>query len=1080
MSVVIENIEYTIEDEDLPEIEYFEIMSIEKIIKNNPTFIAFTREEIFNELFDFFKSSNKADSLTNLFYKNDKTNTINYVFVADASKKDYECFEEDMDVFVKKISTLTKLQYKVAQTEKNKYFFSLTYNLSSDKLRLKPFSKTTLQLQDTNQNINIFFPVDQNDDTNIPVLSAYYKKPSAVLDDYLTQKVIAFLEKPVILNHTESEGFKEINKLLKYVKPKFDQILKDLDIENETLDFNTLNAFLQRFDTSMENIDKDELLALKVHLESFLVLKEHKTHYKKYKLQDINVSNDKIEFFNRIQHIHQLLSFSEKTKQDYELMISTLQNEKMDLNAPPLLYNNINDLVHAVINNVVSLEDILENISANRNVLIIDHSINTLNGINKNEVEDIQNMLNHLTDRFHLLKDAMNKFYDFHFIELFSDLKEIKEGNNFEEYEGIPDVYKNDSKFEGMVEEEMEEIEVEVKNKNNMELEKYWLSIKYKDATGFVEMLKIVLPILFNVQQIAKLPLNFNHLCEELYNKFSWVPTKYFILFEILQKADIKVPDQYIKEIMLITPKVAIANELQLNEMSTYVVQGNQIFIEHLFKMFFVSLGWWSMQIQEDINSNSLMYDENQIAINHFEKWAVDGLPVVKDSKQGVLVYLASILEEYLEDSVYTVPTSIVKNIMKLLEEDYSEMLSTLRKTLKDIDKKNKGHDTYKNLLDTIKNRNQDKLLADYIDALIFMPSYKYKKIHKFLLGCCLQQIGKVFVLDNDLIATNRKDLLAVKSKYAKHREINKIRANMFLPTEELHEEDMKGVEMILPDIVHSTFIKRSLDDWLENMRGISPLLSEDKIDLFKKGTKESIGLCNSYLECLAKSSGNKLFDVNLLFNTNKHKNILFQICTIFKTYKTDHQTEVTLLNSAIVTIQTILKHMDEFSNLVDEYNIQDILRIKHFLTCRALCLPFNPDIARNSILNATLDVSNTFVKDITKVVYTNIAKYLKMIKMPTMEENVQFINSIREQNKNKTLNVMNTKTQDERNLMNTLKKIGLKYEDGNEETVHTNPEKEQNDDEIEQEGEAEFLKGDEEEYNEDDLDTANYGFIYS
>ena len=57
---------------------------------------------------------------------------------------------------------------------------------------------------------------------------------------------------------------------------------------------------------------------------------------------------------------------------------------------------------------------------------------------------------------------------------------------------------------------------------------------------------------------------------------------------------------------------------------------------------------------------------------------------------------------------------------------------------------------------------------------------------------------------------------------------------------------------------------------------------------------------------------------------------------------------------------------------------------------------------------------------------YTTLVKYLQSIKMPTPEENIAMINAIREENKNKTLSVMNKKTQDDRDLMNQLKKIGI------------------------------------------------------
>ena len=44
------------EDEELNEIDYFEIVSLDEIIKNNPVFVAFSQEELYDYFFNFFKS----------------------------------------------------------------------------------------------------------------------------------------------------------------------------------------------------------------------------------------------------------------------------------------------------------------------------------------------------------------------------------------------------------------------------------------------------------------------------------------------------------------------------------------------------------------------------------------------------------------------------------------------------------------------------------------------------------------------------------------------------------------------------------------------------------------------------------------------------------------------------------------------------------------------------------------------------------------------------------------------------------------------------------------------------------------
>ena len=55
------------EDEELDEIDYFEIVSLDEIIKNNPVFVAFSQEELYDYFFNFFKSKKKAEGFLNLF-----------------------------------------------------------------------------------------------------------------------------------------------------------------------------------------------------------------------------------------------------------------------------------------------------------------------------------------------------------------------------------------------------------------------------------------------------------------------------------------------------------------------------------------------------------------------------------------------------------------------------------------------------------------------------------------------------------------------------------------------------------------------------------------------------------------------------------------------------------------------------------------------------------------------------------------------------------------------------------------------------------------------------------------------------
>ena len=68
MSIEIENNIFEIENEELDDIEYLEILTLDEIIKDNPYFIALSRNDIYENLFEMFQNKKRSQSVTQLFY----------------------------------------------------------------------------------------------------------------------------------------------------------------------------------------------------------------------------------------------------------------------------------------------------------------------------------------------------------------------------------------------------------------------------------------------------------------------------------------------------------------------------------------------------------------------------------------------------------------------------------------------------------------------------------------------------------------------------------------------------------------------------------------------------------------------------------------------------------------------------------------------------------------------------------------------------------------------------------------------------------------------------------------------------
>lgn len=1058
-----------IEPEELDEIEYFEILTVEEIIKDNPNFKAFSKEEIYDELFDFFKDSNKAKNITDLFFKNDNDSTDNLVFIADASLKDdvsddEEC-DDDFINFIEKKKKISKLQFGLADKENDKLFLSIFYDNNSKKLRLNPKTTTNIEMHINGGKKS--FKLLNTDNVNIPINSIYYKKPVTSKLNYISSKILSKYEKPNNMNLVNTGNFTKLSKVIKLVKPKFLPILKDIKLNDlDEINYATIDNILSLYDISFDDLNESDFVELNNELTKLLQSNEFKANYNKPKINIPNTINKKLTFYNNISNI---LKFLNHNAEEIEQAISKLQDEKVNINFPGLIYNNTNDIINALENNDITLERILENISDYQKLNVLDKTIQCLNEISTNNLDNTTELLNNITKKEQVFKRKYRDIYPLHFIDFYNDVKEIKEADNFDDYEGIPPVFTNEPNFEGMVKVGNDDIEDVTVSKNISRIDILSLH-KYKNAKGFKEYLEIILELFENVKKNSKLTIDFEMLSHELYKRFSGVSTKYDILYEIIMKNNLIQYKDSVNDLIKLSPN-AVFNFMENNEITPYLRECNELFINTLFDMIYQGLSWWSIQVLEDYSNEFLVFDENNLLVEYVDKWSLTGVPLDKSATDGVLVYLSEITKDILEEKgEYLVPKNILKSCIKIIESEYQNEIENLKINIQSVEKQNKGRETYKILKHSLKENKNNRLLNDYVNALLYMPGYKFKKIHKFLLGCCLQKIGPEFIPDSDLIAINRTDLRDAKTKYSDNRYSVKSHKSMYYIPNEEQIQDKVDYKKIKLNIKNS--IDKDFTTILDNT--INALLPKQIIDMIKEqGAKSIEPLYNKYLETFIKTTGIKNSNnfEKKIKESSSYTNILLHLNKIFFILDANDNEKV-LFEEAISSIREIKNVLKQLYSFQMDENKYELMHIKNYILIRALCLPFNPDTLVNGLLVASIQTKADFVKTVCKKIYGDISKYLNNITMPTIEDNVNFINSIREINKNKILDKMNTLTQEERNLFEQLKGIGVKTFDDDENNTNVN-----NNVKIIQDDELEL---EQEEEDDENMDREEYGFIYS
>lgn len=1096
---------FQIEDEELDEIEYLEILTMDEIIKDNPYFIAFNESELYNELFNVFRDEKKALALKNLFYEiidNDKKQEgilksfDKYVFVCQTRKKDFAELDKESDSeYFNNLASLNTVRHNDA---KNRYFFAIEYD-DSDLLKIKPESKIITEVFTKDKaEFPILYPVFDIDDVNIPIIAMYYSVPYASDNDYMYKKVLSHYFNKKHINYISSDSFTSVQSLIKTCRPNIDEALNDFS--EEIIDYESIDNFLRKYDMSMNFLVEDDFHKLCEFVSKIITDKERKNVYKTVRSKQPDLLNKKMVFFDNLKITLQLIGLTEKAIEVLQNLRQIINDNQMNIVSQDigLLYDSIYDIIENINNGNVNLEQVVDNIKFVQSKIITNYNLQTISNLiqTNEELDDITAEFERIKDDFIYCRTHLFNYEndDKRFVSYYHETKDIVEGNNEDKYEGVPAVLKNNDyeDFEEMGEDFTAVVEI-TNAVAKTDLEKYWLNIKYKDDGGFLELIRIILPMMHTILTSAGLGVNYYLMTEELFNRFRGIPMKLNMLKQVLQDASIVLGDTVLQDIVKIKPSTALTVDLNMGtEIKNHIININKSYSNIFNDAFVMAMSWVIIHLQEGILNNSLAINENLLNPVYIDKWYAYGAPLQPKEKNGIMYYMTSIVDDLLaENNDYLIDKSFKNAILENIERVYKDNIEDMRqKYAQNKNKKvEKGVLMQRVMVENIKNKKYDKIASDYIDALVYMPGVNYRKIHKFLLGCCLQKIGRDFRADIDLHENARKDLIEIKRKFATRKETNKKRYTRFLPmaddNPQAETDYQDDIEYIVPyDDYKTKTASKDVQDWLDDMKDKNALLPNNIIDEFKNNTRHCVQYIESYIKILQTTARNRNSDLHNVFivaNLN-YKSVLIGVLKILNAREYDDENIIRLQKLSIESIRNILIDLQSLNRIINEDNRQDIERINAYICARALCLPCNPDMNVNNYLVSVMDIPQIFIEDNAKKMHNSVLNHLKYATFPDMDEITSFLNSKREENKQMKLNILNNKSVEENQLISKLKQAGIKndlmkIEEANE-TIENYYE---NDDEN-ADGEAEYIMEveDDEAIDIDNMDRMEMGFIYS
>ena len=1067
MSVEIENNIFNIEDEELDDIEYLEILSLDEIIKDNPLFIALSRNDIYENLHEMFQDRKRSESVTQLFYdildnkkreNSNFDNFNNYIFSVDAEKKtnalDIEEIEEDARYF-KNLSKLTNVKHEEA---KNKYFFSITYDPSSKNMKFKPSSRINALIEPKNEKFPVYYPVYPIDDVNLPLLAAYYKIPVCTVNDYIYTKIASHLSNSVNINYNESNKSKTVSDLVKNIKPTIHDIVEYLK-DCFALDYGNIDNIFKRFDHSLDFINEEEFNILCDHMIKLTSYeKERKNVNRPYRIRKSDLINKKLTFFEKLSSSIKLIKLDDKTINFLSSLRESLEQYRVNNIITEELVDlkkiNIYNIINSIHYNDANTEELLKGIKATIKNININESIEAIDNIISTH-ENLENIIDEHEYMKILLEYSSDHIFDYDkdgkkYLLSYREAKEIKEGEDRENYEGGID---NEFIGENMDLEDMDNVANDldeniygVKKFNNFD--KYLKNITYKNEDGFLEYLRIILSIINEISSLSHLEIDYELLCNELFKYFKSVPTKYDRFRKSFTDAGLDIEHKLIDDFIKIKPSMILDGLVkdQDSNVTDIIYETNKNYLSTQNDMLTHAIAFWIVNLQEKILENTILIDDNYLNSAFVDKWYLYGSPLnglEKTAKNGVLPYLLDATLDYIaNNNEYIIDGNIIyDNVRSIIIDKYSELLKELKKK-HDLDNEKKkverGIKEQTKLIKSYKEGNKEQLEKDFINAFLYMPGVNYKKIHKYLLGCCLKKIDDTFDTDGDLVKAGRKDLIAIKKFYGNNRVTNKSRDLRYIPElsgikDEIMRDDNINIIKISDYIYDIADNAELVNDWLDTMYDKSPLLPNNIIDDFKNNAKTIDKLIEENINVLAKTTriSNKEIIKNFGNKNINSKNILLNISKILFLYKKEYEDENInlLVNNSIKYIKDILKDIYKLNKILNDDVVYEINRINKYIVSRAICLPFSPESAANGgKIRAEVEIPDGFVELNAKNILNYLLNYFSISTFPTMEENIDFLNKKREENKQKKLSILNDKTVEENQLISNLKKAGIKH----------------------------------------------------
>lgn len=1046
-------------DEELPEIHIREIVSQEELLRENPTLVTFTEEEIYNDLLNLFKNRvQTANGYLELHREITKPRDMfeNYyryaVFHVHAQRKRYDVAATNSRIFEALDSLRRNPNYNTR--EKIRAELQEPFESAGEEAEGIPAptgKRLRIRLATLDESVRL-----ETDIEKYLIVAGEFWKARSVEEMYLTEQIQAtderqiVVEKPVEVGETSEEmtDKERFQRFTEGLVPTFEYILQQVR-EDRVNDLHSLRILFQMYGRDLDNIGPENYKRL-AHILGSIESEEGES-------EGAEKKEKKPWHFDTVSYveIHALFWKSMLSRltlgRQAPLYSETISSAIAQVLARPIkmdMYVPIVEQLEKLEKGGLKLEDFVQDIQLLRQFyehkLLLDFQEN-VGRLQKSEIEKLEERIKSIEEMFQRTVDpeeAEEMFGTGPFLKEYQEKEEIVQGRD-EMLEDIDIVREEEAPIaEAFIEMDPEEVEAEEpEDMLAMALEKC-------EDSPLIDILKEIRPCLTELQNLTKMPWNPQEFLRILMYR---APPIIDIGVAMTNLDNTIHPDiiQTIREKSFEEATEMLTSEQERSLRNTYQKALKEL-KKQRSKIFFLFISYWVLHIQGMILDELFVLDNFKESPQIIELKGI-GYPIEegRSARKGVLHYFATILREEGHD-IPGIQEVIDEYSKKELEAQITEGFDYFTHEIEAMKEqaarstfvyeRTPGSEEAAAALNTIEKLRKEKvfrpqdLLAPYIKTIRLLPSIlrNTKERHKHILGCCYSQLNSRYP-EKEAIP-NRMN--ASRNYFARERFGKKGRPSLLYygpptaPTE-WKEKEAEG------QAGFSSMEAEPEEEWRDLVRPSAILsahakqaLNPDNLEEFVQLQNEAKRYLNALYRTINKPMGDELWrnigGLSRLELVSLIRQISYDLYQYSMTRVDTYPDEVPLLEAGIRYTKEALERLDIAKIPEKDHGVLKVLL--QYILARTLCYPGDVKPQGSRIIIENRMVRAGFIEDLANHMANQLRMHIEGRIMPTIEEIEKRISKIREKGKMEKLQKYE-KNPELNKLINQAKKQGIKID---------------------------------------------------